>query len=397
MLTYKYYAQHNVYKQIHYRKVMLKEGISSKYFFIGTTILAAIITLLIVYPFLSSIIAGAILAYLFYPVYKAIRKIVRYKGPAAFITAVLIIILVAIPSVFLVQNVTKETHYIYIRAKQHLATGEIIDADCYENTFLCKSIRRVNTLMRDDNIKGYMIDRLNEVLGFITKRISDMIFSLPKLILYIMMTLFTTYYTLKDGKEFIERAAKTAPLKVHHQEEITKQFNDVLHAVIYGSLVVSIIQGTLGAFGLWLFGIKGFIWLGIAMTFFALIPFIGTWIVWLPASLSLGLTGYVEGETALIWRGIGLFFYGLLIISTVDNILKPIIVGNRARVHPLLILIGILGGLFAFGFMGLIIGPIILAIFQTLLIIYERERKPHLEENKTCILGRKNHFPTSKK
>lgn len=370
---------------------MLKEGSSSKYFFIGVMIFVAIVAAIIIYPFLTCILAGAILAYLFYPAYKLIKRVVRFKGVAAFITAILIILLVAIPATLLIQNVTKETHYIYIRAKQHLATGEIIETRCYDQTFLCKTVTSFNALMRDENIKGYLIDRLNEVLGYTTKKVSEIIFSMPKLVIYLLLTMFTTYYTLKDGKEFVERAAKAAPLKVHHQEEIIKQFDDVLHAVIYGSLVVAIIQGTLGAFGLWLFGIKGFIWLGVAMTFFALVPFVGTWIVWLPASLSLGISGYLQGETGLIWRGIGLFFYGLLIISTVDNILKPIIVGGRARIHPLVILIGILGGLFTFGFFGLILGPIILAIFQTLLIIYERERKPHLQEEKGCILGRKNH------
>lgn len=369
---------------------MLKEGSSGKYFFIGMIIFAAVVAAIIIYPFLTCILAGAILAYLFYPIYRVVKKVVRWKGVAAFITTILIILLVAIPATLLIQNVTKETHYIYIRTKQHLATGEIIETRCYDQTFLCKTVTSFNALMRDENIKGYLIDRLNEVLGYITKKVSEIIFSMPKLIIYLLLTMFTTYYTLKDGKEFVERAAKAAPLKVHHQEEIIKQFDDVLHAVIYGSLVVAIIQGTLGAFGLWLFGIKGFIWLGVAMTFFALVPFVGTWIVWLPASLSLGISGYLQGETALIWRGIGLFFYGLLIISTIDNILKPIIVGGRSRIHPLVILVGILGGLFTFGFFGLILGPIILAVFQTLLIIYERERKPHLKEDK-CILGRRNH------
>jgi len=92
-----------------------------------------------------------------------------------------------------------------------------------------------------------------------------------------------------------------------------------------------------------------------------------------------------------MWKGIGLFFYGLLIISTIDNILKPVIVAGRARVHPLLILIGILGGLFAFGLIGLILGPLILALLQTLLEIYERERRPHAGEPEPDILGHKNH------
>lgn len=370
---------------------MLKEGAPSKYFFLGMLALIAILSIIVIFPFITSIITGIILAFIFYPVYKWLLARIGYKAASAFITAIVILLIVTIPVILLINNLTKETHYMYIRTKQQLTSGQLIDSRCYENTFLCRTINNVNDLMRDENIKNYLIERLNDFLSFITKKISDVIFSLPKLIIHLLVVLFTTYYALKDGKEFLHRAAKVAPLRVHHQDEIIKQFGDVTHAVIYGSFIVAVVQGTLGAFGLWLFGIKSFLWWAVVMTFFALIPFIGTWVVWVPASFFLGLSGYIQGEAGLIWRGVGLFFYGLLIISTSDNILKPIIVAGRAKVHPLLILIGILGGLFVFGLIGLIIGPLVLALLQTLLAIYERERKPHIDEPEPDILGRKNH------
>ncbi|MCX6708572.1 MAG: AI-2E family transporter [Candidatus Woesearchaeota archaeon] len=369
---------------------MLKEA-PSKYFFLGIIAIIAIISIIVIFPFLTSIITGLLLAYLFYPFYNWMRKLVKYKGPAAFITAVLIILIVTIPAVLLVKNLTTETSYLYLRTKQHIATGEVIETKCYENNFLCKSINSVNNLMRDENIKQYAIDRLNEILTFITKKVSGILLSLPTIVIHLLLILFTTYYALKDGKELLIRATQVAPLKVHHQEQIFQQFSDVTYAVLYGSFVVALIQGALGAFGFWLFGIKGFLLWGAVMTLFALIPFVGTWLIWFPASLVMGISGYLGGETGLMWKGIGLFFYGLLVISSIDNILKPVIVAGRAKVHPMLILIGILGGLYAFGFIGLVLGPLILAILQTLLQIYERERKPHANETQPCILGRKNH------
>ncbi len=366
---------------------MLKEGAPSKYFFLGMMAIAAIISAAVIFPFATSIIAGGILAFLCHPMYKWMQKRIHSNGIAAFITAIIIVLIVVIPLIFLIKNVTGETHYLYIVTKQHLAGGNIIETRCYEDTFVCRTLNDINAMLRDENIKNYLLDRLNDVLGFITKKVSDIIFSLPKIIIHLLVVLFTTYYVLKDGKDFIQRAAQVAPLKVHHQDQIIKQFGDVTHAVIYGSFVVALVQGTLGAFGFWIFGINSFIWWGVIMSFFALIPFVGTWVVWLPASAFLTLSGYLQGETGLIWRGVGLFFYGLLIISTVDNFLKPIIVAGRAKVHPLLILIGILGGLFVFGFIGLIIGPLILALFQTLLQIYERERKPHVDEPEVDIVG----------
>jgi len=372
---------------------MKKEGAPSKYFFLGMVIAVGIICLIVIFPFLTSLITGALLAFVFYPVYNWMQKRVGSKRLAAFVTTVMILLIITIPVILLINTLTKETHYIYIRAKQQLFSGELIESRCYEDNFVCNSINSFNNLLRDENVKNYLVDRLNDFLGFITKKFSDLVFSIPQLIIHLFVILFTVYYTLKDGKTLIKRFAKTAPLKVRHQDEIINQFAAVTHAIIYGSFIVALVQGTLGAFGLWLFGIKSFIWWGVVMTFFAVIPFIGTWVVWLPASLYLGLSGYLQSETGLIWSGVGLFFYGLIIISSADNILKPIIVAGRARIHPLLILVGILGGLFAFGLVGILIGPLVLALFQTLLQIYERERKHHLHEPEPDILGHRNHEP----
>jgi predicted PurR-regulated permease PerM len=366
---------------------MLKDGSQSKYFFIGMIALIAVVSLIIVFPFLTSIISGAILAFVFYPFYSWMQKRIRSKGVSAFITAVIIVIVVAIPAVFIFKNVTAESHYIYLRLKQQVFTGELIETRCYEDTIVCRLVNDINSLLREEGVRSYMLNLLNDVLAFITKKVSSVILSIPKIIIHLVVVLFTTYYVLKDGKDFINRAAKVAPLKVHHQEQIIKQFGDVIYAIIYGSFVVALVQGTLGAFGFWLFGINNFLWWAMVMTFFALIPFVGTWVVWLPASFFLALTGYLQGETIMLWKGIGLFFYGLLIISTIDNILKPVIVAGRARVHPLPIVVGILGGLFTFGFIGLILGPLVLALLQTLLAIYEKEREPHAKEPEVDILG----------
>lgn len=366
----------------------MKEGLS-RHFFAGILLIVALVSLMVVLPFFTSIISGALLAFIFYPLYiRAAAKM--HKKIAAFMVAALVVLLVTIPAVFVINSLTQQTSYLYIRAKQQIIGGEFIDDRCYEDSIICNTVKDVNSLLQDENIKTYAIDILNKLLAFITQKFSEFVFSLPRVVLNIIVMLFTMYYLLQDGPRLIKWLAEAAPLKVHHQEEILKQFGEVTKAVIYGSFIVALIQGALGAFGMWAFGIKSFLWWSIVMTFFALIPFIGTWVVWFPASLYLGLSGYLQAETGLIWRGIGLFFYGLLIISTIDNILKPFIVANRANVHPLLIFIGIIGGLFAFGFVGLLLGPIVLALLQTLLIIYHRETLPHKGPD-TCIVGRKNH------
>ncbi|MBS3148847.1 AI-2E family transporter [Candidatus Woesearchaeota archaeon] len=367
---------------------MEKEGLS-KYFFLAVLGVVGLASIIIVIPVLTSIIAGAILAFVFYPLYDKIRVRVKHKYLAAFLIAFMIILLVTIPSGLLVKSLAEETNYLYLRAKQQLFSGEIIENRCYEDTFICKSANNINNLLKDEATKSYLISLLNDVIGFITGKVSGVILALPSIALSLMVTLFTTFYLLVEGKDYLKRVTQIVPLKVHHQDQVIKQFSDVTYALIYGSFIVALVQGTLGAFGFWLFGINGFLWWGIVMTFFALVPFVGCAMIWMPAAGYMILAGYLQAEPTLMWQGLGLFFYGLLIISTIDNILKPIIVAGRANVHPLLVMIGVIGGLFIFGFIGLIIGPFVLVLFQTLLQIFEKERAPHALEE-ADILGHHN-------
>lgn len=367
---------------------MKKGDLTNKYVFFSILGIVAALSVFVIYPFLTSIITGAILAYVLYPLYAILKRKLP-AGLSAFIVAILIVLLITVPAFFIIKNLTGETHYVYLRAKQQIMSGELIEDRCYGEGIVCKTVRDFNEMLRDENIKTYIMNFLNDFLAYVTKKIGEILFSVPKLIIHLMVILFTAYYALKDGKDIIKKATKLIPLKVHHQDEIFKQFNDVTWAVIYGNFIVALVQGALGAFGFWIFGINGFLWWGIVMAFFALIPFVGTGIIWLPASVYLFLSGYLQGEQDLIWKGIGLFVYGLLIVSTVDNVIRPYIVAGRAKVHPLLILLGVIGGLFMFGAVGILVGPLILALLQTLTVILEKERQPHIKE--LDIIGQSNH------
>ena len=146
-------------------------------------------------------------------------------------------------------------------------------------------------------------------------------------------------------------------------------------AVIYGSLIIAIIQGMLGGIGFWVVGLPSPLIWAIVMIFAALIPYIGSSIIWFPAALILIFSGYVDSEPILIIKGAGLILYGTFIIGLIDNILKPKIIGDKGGLHPVLVLLGVIGGLNLLGFIGIIIGPIILAMLVTFIKIYEEEKR----------------------
>jgi predicted PurR-regulated permease PerM len=139
-------------------------------------------------------------------------------------------------------------------------------------------------------------------------------------------------------------------------------------------LIIAVIQGTLGGIGFFIFGLPTPLLWGLVMTFAALVPYIGTSIIWIPASLMLIFNGYVEGSTTLVVRGFLFMLYSALIVGTIDNILKPKIIGSKGGLHPVLVLLGVVGGLKFMGFIGVVIGPILFAILVAFIKIYEEEK-----------------------
>ena len=188
------------------------------------------------------------------------------------------------------------------------------------------------------------------------------------------IVLFVMFFLFRDGKIFIDKIERIMPLKSKYRKHVFKKLNDMAYAVIYGSIIIAIIQGALGGIGFLMFGLPSPILWGIVMMFASLIPYVGSSLIWLPASLILIFSGYVNSDSTLMVKGILFILYGVFIIGTIDNILKPKIIGDKGGLHPVLVLLGVVGGLNLLGFIGVIIGPIVLAMLVTFIGIYEEEK-----------------------
>ncbi|MBW2972871.1 AI-2E family transporter [Candidatus Woesearchaeota archaeon] len=353
----------------------VKPNNTVKYFFLGIFIFLGFLSFLVVKPFINALLASIVIAYIFYPVFKWINKVIRNKTICSLIVSVVIILLIITPFAFILKSSATEAQYMYIRAKQKILTGEILDLDCAgKDTLLCRATDFTKVWIEDPEVKFYLQDMLGRFTSLAIEKTSDLIFSLPGIILQIVITFFVIFYLLKDGPSLIKQIKAFLPLKVAHKERIFGKIRDTTHAVMYGSILIALIQGALGALGFWIFGINTFLIWGLVMAIFALVPFVGTAIIWIPAALFLIAKGSTEGNMTLIWNGVGLLLYGTFIISSVDNLLKPKLIGDRAGLHPVLILLGVLGGLTLFGFAGFIIGPLILTAFKSFIDIYQKDR-----------------------
>ena len=158
---------------------------------------------------------------------------------------------------------------------------------------------------------------------------------------------------------------------------LIREFKDITQTVIYAQLFVAIAQGVIATIGFYLMGVPFPIFLGVVLAFCSLIPTIGTAIIWLPASLFLMMSGYFSQDYWVLAKGIGLFFYGLLIISTIDNFLLAKIVHTKTNVNQIIVIVGVIGGAVMFGVIGIFVGPILLPL---LLTYFETFKERYLAE-----------------
>lgn len=311
----------------------------------------SLLAVVIMWPFLTFIVLAGILTYTLFPVYRFFHGKMPRPELASGLSILLALILMVLPAFFLISELAQQVSGAYTnfqvqniqRVADYLSglTGNRIDFQEMLNSGL-------------DQIRKSMIGLAPDILG-----------SIGELMLGLFIMFFVMYYGFREGEAFISRIRQLLPLESSLKESLFYEVRTITQAVLYGQVMTAVIQGTLGAVGLLIFGISNWLFWGAIMIIMAFLPVLGTPIVWVPAAVGLIL----DGETA---RGIGLLIFGSTIVMNIDNVLRPRLMSGRTKVHPVLILIGVLGGLKIFGFVGMLVGPLILALMVAFIKFYEQ-------------------------
>lgn len=347
----------------------------SRYIVFLIILIFAWLVFLIINPFINAILAGIIISYIFYPLYKQINKLFKKNAISAFITSILVILVITTPIAFLLNTISREAYVSYIVVKQKVLHGDLFGIDCNtEENLLCSVSNFFKEVISDPKNRYYIEDTIQRTTSYIIDNASSFILSFPVLLLNLFIIIFLMFYLFKDGKAIFNKIKELLPFKKAYQERIFNRFSNILYAVIYGQLLIALIQGTLGGIGFFIFGIPSPILWGITMAFFALIPLVGPPVIYLPVALFQIFTGLSQADNSLVTKGILLLLYGVFVVSSIDNLLRPKLIGDRAKIHPVLVLLGVVGGLKLFGIVGLVIGPVILAMFMTIVRIYEEKK-----------------------
>jgi len=329
---------------------------------------ALVLFYLLLKPLLIVFLASVVLTYIFYPLYKRIGKHIKYESLSILITLILIVIIFLMPFIFVASQIPTQAGYIFDYSRENIVDRGILDFSCENvNTLKCNAINFItgSGYFDFDNFVVTLFRKITEIAAFIVVRI-------PNIIIGITLSLFISYFLFRDGKKLLSSTISMLPLDKKSSNKLVEHFGQITHSVVFAHIIVAIAQGALGAIGFYIFGIPSALFWGVIMAIFALIPLVGPAIIWIPASIFLIIDGLIANTYFNVGMGIGLFLYGIFIISVSDNILRVKLVEGRGDVHPLTVLIGIIGGVNLFGLIGIFIGPIALSLLLMFFKNYSR-------------------------
>jgi predicted PurR-regulated permease PerM len=331
-------------------------------------LLVAAVTALFVavaWPFLKPLLLGALLAGLFHPLYRWITRLLggRQSLGAAVTLLVLLVLGLGPISVFLgivVQQALTVSDQAIPWLGQHLGAASSFNV----NEWVVQRFPALAKYMpSQDQLLEQIATAVKTAGAYLVTFASRMTAMTATFLLNLFVMLYAMFFFFRDGHKILERIFYYLPLSDEDETSMLARFTSITRATVKGTLVIGVIQGGLGGIAFRVAGIEGAALWGTIMTILSIIPGIGAPLVWVPFVIFLYVNGqYVTATLLLVWCG--------AVVTTIDNFLRPLLVGRDAQMPDLLILIGTLGGLFLFGPMGFIVGPIICGLFLTVWDIY---------------------------
>jgi len=325
-------------------------------------------------PFLTSILWAILLTMIFYPAFQKLQRLLKKKEVlSALIMTLLVILVIVLPSSLLMVSLANEVVDAYHGLEEMIKSGRLQSylEQIREIPFFQWTWEKLDQYLNVSQMDPpkFLLENLQQISTFLLNQTSKIFKGLSTFAIGIFFTLLSLYYLFKDGDRLFERLKEITPIPPRERDFLILRFKEMIYATIYGGLVVALVQGVLGGVIFWILGVSSPILWGTAMAFLSFIPIGGTALIWVPAALLLMAQG------ALL-KGILLLFLGIFGISMVDNFLRPMFISARTNIHPLLLFFSVLGGIQAFGMIGLVAGPLIATLCLTLIEIYIQGIKP---------------------
>lgn len=355
----------------------------ARYFFIVSILGVGLLFFWVISPFFDTLIFASLVAIIFYPLQAWLMKKMRGRRTIpALLTTLAVLVIILAPLVLLSIYLAQEAIETFVTVEHRLNTfdfsklrgladlpyiGEWIEKQSqtygFQELLATYEFDFVSTIK--DTAEGMTTFIVNEA-GGIFKSLSDGV-------IQVFIFLITIYYFFRDGDRVKAFLKKISPLPIQYENEIESKLRDSTYAVVVGNLGTAVTQGVAGGIGFAIAGVEHVILWATFMAFSSLIPYVGASIIWIPMALSIWLGG--EPGWALF-----MVAWGILVVATVDNIVRPFLIGGQAKMHSLATFLVVLGGILVFGLKGIVYGPLILSLTITVIHIYEKEYKHILDK-----------------
>lgn len=328
--------------------------------FYGVVLLLGYLVLRVFEPFFHPLGWAAVLAICVYPWYE---RLVRRMGrsPAAVTSTVIVTLVILGPGLALLTAFAREGK----------AALDGLDREMFESRFawaqgIWERFRFYVPGMQAIDLATLLNQASANVARFLATRVGGLLADVAVFIFRLFVTLFALFFLLRDSPSIMRLMRRALPFEEVRRERMIRQTRDLVYASVTAGLIIASLQGLLGGILFAALGLNAPVFWGVVMGFFALLPFLGTWVVWLPAAIWLASTGDLA-------KALTLAALGAVIVGGVDNILRPALLAGRTQMNGLLMFVSLLGGVSVFGLLGLILGPLVIALVAGLLEAYAGE------------------------
>jgi predicted PurR-regulated permease PerM len=328
---------------------------------IGTSLvllLLLVLSYILLKPILMAIFLGIILAIIFLPVYKKILKIIKSKNASAFIICILLIIIIVVPLWFLLPTLINQSISIFMSSQNidFVTPLKTIFPSLFTSQQFSNEIGSI--------LSSFTTKLTSSIMG----GLGNIILNFPIIALELLVVFFVFFYVMRDEDKIIEYLQGILPFPKETEQRLFKSSKEITLSVLYGVIVLGIVQGLVVGVGFFLFGVKNALFLTILAAVAGILPLLGTTVVWVVVVIFMVING------SPLLPILGICFFGFL-AYLIDHFFKPVFISRRTQFHSVIILLGMVGGIIVFGFFGFIIGPLILSYLLIVLEIY-RTKKP---------------------
>lgn len=359
----------------HFEKLLEVRNVPA-YFLLACLIFALYLLYLLLSPFLTVIIFAAVLATAFHPMYLWLNRYIHRESLSSLLSCFIVTLLIVVPFFILLFMLASEGVNAYASLQRELNHG-------YLSSFLKWQpggglFDLYQRFLPDLNITGVDLSSqisslARQLSSFLLKQTQSLLTGAANFLLSFIIMLITMFYFFRDGVKILEKIRSLTPLPDVYEKRLFSHLERTMSATLYGTFLTAMVQGLLGGVGFAIAGIGQPVLWGATMAFFALFPYVGTAFIWLPASIVLLLTQHY-------WPGVFLLIWGFTFVGTIDNFLRPYLIGRSSKTYSLLMFLCVLGGIFLWGFPGIVFGPIVLTVTIALSEMYQREYRPVLKQ-----------------